>query len=320
MNRIKAISLLAISVLALQLHAQQDVQFTQYMHNRIFFNPGIAGNSDAISLNFGHRTQWVGFDNAPVTQNINAELPVDKLHGGVMLNITNDQIGFFQDISAALGYAYQTYVGPGKLGIGASVDFRNKNVRNAQWIFPDGGAGSNDPAVMTPSAQAMAPEINFGAYYSTDQWYAGLSSSRLLQSNQSLPGLGGGTAAYRSVMHYYLMGGYNFELASLPGIRFAPSALLRADASTMNLHTDLNFNAVVQDKIYGGLGYRFQDALSLMAGYQVMPSLRVSYSYDINTSPVRAYNGGSHEIFVNYQFTIEIPPRIKGSYRTPIFL
>ena len=48
MNRIKALSLLAISVLALQLHAQQDVQFTQYMHNRIFFNPGMAGNSDAI--------------------------------------------------------------------------------------------------------------------------------------------------------------------------------------------------------------------------------------------------------------------------------
>jgi hypothetical protein len=57
-----------------------------------------------------------------------------------------------------------------------------------------------------------------------------------------------------------------------------------------------------------------------MAGYQVMPSLRVSYSYDINTSPLRAYTGVSHEIFVNYQFTIEIPPRIKGSYRTPIFL
>jgi type IX secretion system PorP/SprF family membrane protein len=132
--------------------------------------------------------------------------------------------------------------------------------------------------------------------------------------------LGGGTAAYRSVMHYYLMGGYNFELAAVPGVRFAPSALLRTDASTRNLHTDLNFNAVVQDKIYGGLGYRFQDAFSLMAGYQVMPSLRVSYSYDINTSPLRAYNGGSHEIFVNYQFTIEIPPRIKGSYRTPIFL
>ena len=163
MNRIKGLFLLAISMLATQLHAQQDVQFTQYMHNRIFFNPGMAGNSDAISLNFGHRTQWVGFDNAPVTQNINAELPVDKLHGGVMLNITNDQIGFFQDISAALGYAYQTYVGPGKLGIGLSVDFRNKNVRNAQWIFPDGGAGSNDPAVM--NAFRIIPHRRFFAKF-----------------------------------------------------------------------------------------------------------------------------------------------------------
>ena len=56
--------------------AQQDVQFTQYYHNTIGFNPGVAGSNDAICLNVGHRSQWVGFDNAPTTQNINADMPM----------------------------------------------------------------------------------------------------------------------------------------------------------------------------------------------------------------------------------------------------
>ncbi len=298
------------------LHAQQDVQFTQYMNNRIFFNPGMAGSSEAISLNSGHRSQWVGFDNAPVTQNINVELPVDKLHGGILLNITNDQIGFFQDISAALGYAYQMNLGMGTLGLGLSVDFRNKNVRNALWIYPENG---NDPAVFNPTASAMAPELNFGSYYSTENWFVGLSSNRLLQGAQSLSSVTGGTARYRSVMHYYLMGGYRFDLPSI-GISLQPTTLLKTDISSGNLHGDFNVNAVIRDKIYAGLGFRTQDAYSLMAGYQIMPSLRLTYSYDITTSELAGFSGGSHEVFVNYQFTIEIPPRINGSYRNVRFL
>ncbi|NDH90423.1 MAG: type IX secretion system membrane protein PorP/SprF [Flavobacteriia bacterium] len=222
--------------------AQQDVQFTQYYHNLAGFNPGVAGSNDAICLNVGHRSQWVGFDNAPTTQAINADIPLSVLHGGLLVSILNDQIGFFQDISAALGYAYQMDLGPGTLGIGFAVDFRNKNVKQAQWIYPDGTAGSNDPSILRPNTSAMTPELNFGIHYN------------------------------------------------------APTF------------------------IYGGLGYRNQDAISLMAGYEILPSLRLAYSYDITTSALSGYSGGSHEIFLNYCFNIEIPEPIPGSYRNVRFL
>jgi len=294
--------------------AQQDVQFTQYYHNTIGFNPGVAGSNDAICLNVGHRSQWVGFDNAPTTQNINADIPLSILHGGLLVNIVNDQIGFFQDISAALGYAYQLDLGPGTLGLGLSVDFRNKNVKTAQWIYPDGTAGSNDPTILRPNTSAMTPELNFGAYYTTDLWYAGLSTSRLLQSEANF----GGSARYKSKLHYYLTGGYHLSLPDYQLV-LTPSFLIKSDLNS-NISMDLNVNALLQDKIYGGLGYRNQDALSLMAGYQVLPSLRLAYSYDITTSALSGYSGGSHEIFLNYCFNIEIPEPVPGSYRNVRFL
>lgn len=294
--------------------AQQDVQFTQYYHNLAGFNPGVAGSNDAICLNVGHRSQWVGFDNAPTTQAINADIPLSVLHGGLLVSILNDQIGFFQDISAALGYAYQMDLGPGTLGIGFAVDFRNKNVKQAQWIYPDGTAGSNDPSILRPNTSAMTPELNFGIHYNAPTFFAGLSTSRLLQSEANF----GGTARYKSKMHYYLTGGYHIPLEEYQLV-LTPTALIKSDLNS-NISLDLNVNALFQDKIYGGLGYRNQDALSLMAGYQILPSLRLAYSYDITTSALSGYSGGSHEIFLNYCFNIEIPEPIPGSYRNVRFL
>lgn len=107
MNRLKYLFASAIVLLSSSLWAQQDVQFTQYYHNRLSFNPGVAGSGEGICINMGQRLQWVGFEGAPTTQNVNASIPVELLHGGIMVNVQNDRIGFFEDVSAALGYAYQ---------------------------------------------------------------------------------------------------------------------------------------------------------------------------------------------------------------------
>ncbi len=313
MTRIKSLFASAMVLISSALWAQQDVQFTQYYHNRLGFNPGVAGSGEGICVNMGQRLQWVGFEGAPNTLNVNASIPLDVLHGGLMVNIVNDRIGFFEDVSAALGYAYQMDLGAGRLGLGLAVDFKNKNVRNAQWIYPD---NPSDPAVVGNGATSFTPELKFGAYYTTDTWFAGLSTSRLLQSDAPFSG---SSARFKSTMHYFLTGGYSFDLPTSTPIRITPSVLLKSDLNS-NLSIDLNANAVLMDKIYAGLGYRNQDAMSIMLGYQILPSLRASYSYDLTTSSLSAYSSGSHELFLTYCFTIEIPPRVNGSYRNPRFL
>ena len=120
-------------------------------------------------------------------------------------------------------------------------------------------------------------------------------------------------------MHYFLTGGATFDLPTATPIQITPSILLKSDLNS-NITMDLNANALIMEKLYAGLGWRNQDAISLMLGYQIMPSLRASYSYDLTTSSLSAYSSGSHELFLTYFFTIEIPPRVNGSYRNPRFL
>jgi len=294
--------------------AQQDVQFTQFANNKIFYNPGVIGSGDAICLSAAHRSQWVGFENAPTTQNFSANVPLDIIGGGLSVNFTNDMIGFFQDITAGVGYGYQASLAGGTLGIGLRVDFRNKNVTSGVWAPPQ---TMNDPSLVQLGATSMATDLSFGTYYQRDNWYAGLSSTRLLETKDILTANGGsGNAQIRGQRHYYLMGGYDIDLQN--GFVLQPAMMVKTDLVTTQF--DLNAAATYNNQIWGGVTYRVYDALSVMAGYQITKDLRATYSYDLTTSSLRNSSSGSHEIMMSYCFTIEIPPKEKGSYRNPIFL
>ena len=296
------------------LWAQQDVQFTQFANNKIFYNPGVTGAGDAICLSAAHRSQWVGFENAPTTQNFSANIPLNFLHGGLALNFTNDMIGYFQDITFGVGYGYQMDLAGGTLGLGLRADFRNKNVTSGVWAPPQ---TMNDPSLVALGSTSMATDLSFGAYYQQDAWYAGLSSTRLLETKDILNATGGSAnAQIRGQRHYYLMGGYNLDLGN--GIVLQPAAMIKSDLVTTQL--DINAAATYNNQIWGGVTYRVYDALAVMAGYQITKDLRATYSYDLTTSSLAKSSSGSHEIMMSYCFTIEIPPKEKGSYRNPIFL
>ena len=296
------------------LWAQQDVQFTQFANNKIFYNPGVTGAGDAICLSAAHRSQWVGFENAPTTQNFSANIPLNFLHGGLALNFTNDMIGYFQDITFGVGYGYQMDLAGGTLGLGLRADFRNKNVTSGVWAPPQ---TMNDPSLVALGSTSMATDLSFGAYYQQDAWYAGLSSTRLLETKDILNATGGSAnAQIRGQRHYYLMGGYNLDLGN--GIVLQPATMIKSDLVTTQL--DINAAATYNNQIWGGVTYRVYDALAVMAGYQITKDLRATYSYDLTTSSLAKSSSGSHEIMMSYCFTIEIPPKEKGSYRNPIFL
>jgi hypothetical protein len=71
-------------------------------------------------------------------------------------------------------------------------------------------------------------------------------------------------------------------------------------------------------KFYGGLGYRFQDAVSVLAGVYVK-GIHIGVAYDINTSALSKYNNGNLEIILNYCFKIDTD-KYRKSYRNTRFL
>lgn len=311
--------LLIMFTLPFLAHSQQDVQFTQFMYNRIYYNPAVAGSGGAICLNALHRSQWVGFDGAPTTQNVNANIPIKKIGGGIGVSIVNDQIGFFNNVSARLMYAYQFELADGTLGIGLGASFLNKSLGDAVWIPSDyANMGGLDGAIPAIDASGFQIDGIFGVYYENQNFWGGISSTRVIESTAEVNSSNQNSVAFfTNARHYYAMGGYNWAIPAT-NWELRPSTLVKLTSGSTTF--DINVMGVYNNKFWGGVTYRLQDAVAATLGWQVSPDIRLGYSYDVATSPLSGQGGGSHEVMAQYCFKIEIPPRQKGSYKNPRFL
>lgn len=107
MNTFKVIILLIVSTFGwLTSNAQQAPMYTHYMNNTLVVNPAYAGSRDALTFSVLHRSQWVGFKGAPVTQTFTMHTPLKNEHIGVGLTVLNDKIGPTNNTSLFFDYAY----------------------------------------------------------------------------------------------------------------------------------------------------------------------------------------------------------------------
>jgi type IX secretion system PorP/SprF family membrane protein len=296
--------------------AQQQPQFTQNMFNRSYTNPGHFGINNAICATALIRQQWVGFKDAegnkvaPQTYLVSVETPVKILHGGVGLNIVQDQYGFFKDVTIRMGYAYHKTVGEGKLGIGLNVDLLNKSLDFSKFIKVD----ESDPVLNSQSSKGVImTDFGVGACLEMPGYYIGLSALQLLENSKDLGGTAG-AGNFTLKRHYYGTAGYDLTFPSNPAYVFTPSVFIKTDG--VSSQYDINGLLKYNNKVWGGVTYRFSDAIGILLGMTIK-DVNVGYSYDVPTS--RLGSTGSHEIMVKYCFKLE-REKPRSSYRNTRFL
>lgn len=295
---------------------QQQPQFTQNMFNKSYTNPGHYGINNAICATGLIRQQWIGFkdaeDNkvAPQTSLISVEAPVKILHGGLGLNIVQDQYGFYKDVTIRLGYAYHRAVGEGKLGIGLNVDFLNKSLDFGKFIMVD----PNDLALASQSSKGVImTDVGVGAFLQMPSYYAGFSASQGLGSSRDLGGAAG-VGKFTLKRHFYGTAGYDLTFPSNPAYVITPSVFIKTDG----VSSQYDFNGLVKynNKVWGGVTYRVNDAIGILLGMTIK-DVNIGYAYDVPTS--RLGSAGSHEIMVKYCFNLE-REKPRSSYRNTRFL
>ena len=93
-NKIILATCVSLLLLAtVNVKAQYDAMFTQYMFNEMFINPAYAGSKDAMSVTAAHRQQWVNFPGRPVTTSFSLHGPIMGNKMGIGLSILNEKIG-----------------------------------------------------------------------------------------------------------------------------------------------------------------------------------------------------------------------------------
>ena len=307
----KHLSVLVFISVFLVSNAQQDYQITHYMFDNVSFNPGYAGMNNNICGTILGRQQWAGFEGSPTTGILNVHAPVEMVRGGIGLTYVNDQLGFEKNNIARLNYSYHLSIGAGQLGIGASLGILQKSIE-ATWQTPSGNPWQQDQSISAEQMSGVVPDFNLGVFYKTNELYLGISTTHIggLQMNN---------LNVQNVHHYWITAGYNYDI--MPDIKLRPSLLIKSDASSTIM--DINVNALYQNKFWGGITWRVGDELAPMLGYQHSlgdgSSLRIGYAYGVTTSEIATYSSGSHDIMLNYCFSLAKPPSIEKS-KNPRFL
>jgi type IX secretion system PorP/SprF family membrane protein len=201
-----------------------------------------------------------------------------------------------------INYAYKTPLGFGNLGIGVSLGMLNKSV-NGEWEVPEDNFGiytqpESDPGIPQGEVSQVAFDAGLGLYLSSNQYYLGVSVTHLNQAEIKF----NESATTFLARHYYLTGGYNIKLPD-PLFELRPSFMLKSDAASWQL--DLNANVVFDERFWGGISYRVQDAVAILMGMEMLNGLRVGYSFDLVTSAIGTYGYGSHEVFISYSIALD---------------
>ena len=288
---------------ALNSEAQQDPQFSQYIFNNLSFNPGSAGSEQAICATALHRSQWVGFEDAPVSTNFLVQSPLSLLHGGLGLNILTDRIGQNEFLSLNLSYAYKFELSNGNLGIGLSVGVMQDEIDGSNIITQD-----PDPSIPSSLDKASGLDLGLGLFYNSEKLYFGLSSKHINE-----PTIATTTDIIDIKRHYYLSAGYIHQLNEKLDLK--PSLLVKTEGVTASV--DLTSLLEYNNKLWGGVTYRPSSRAVLLLGMHINEDLKFGFSYDVPTTNVST--SGTFEFMLGYCFKIDYNKVVKG-FKNPRFL
>lgn len=295
----KRISIIVMFFASLCANAQQEAMYTHYAFNTLAINPAYAGSREALTITALHRSQWVGFKGAPMSQTLTLHSPIGE-DMGVGLSFLHDRIGPVVSTAVFADYAYKVPIGTGSLAMGvkAGVDIFN--------IALSGLTAFDVGDVIAQNYSKVLPNVGVGFHYSHNKYFVGLSSPRLLPLRFYEEQVQGYKA--NEAIHAYLMGGYMFDIN--PKFQIKPIAFIRATPMAP-IQGEITSIFTFDKRFELGAMYRTGDAFGILAGFNFENNLRIGYSFDWSYAlSTGRYNSGSHEIVLRYDFVQAVNKKI----------
>lgn len=297
-NAIKITFIVGVQLFSTSLFSQQAPMFTNYMVNTLSVNPAYAGSRDALSLTAIHRSQWLDFQGAPMTQNLTLHAPITAKHIGIGMSLSNDKIGVINQSAAFFSFAYKIlFKDQSKLALGLSGGINLIQGNLTSLALDD----QNDPAFQANIKNKSLGNFGFGLYYSRPKFYTGISVPNLLQNSYDGSGLSNETAlAGIERRHLFFIAGALFDLGKNWALK--PTTLVKmTEAAPVQLDVTTSF--IYNQQFTIGAMYRTGDAVGILIGMNVKPQFYLGYSFDWSFgNRTYTYNAGSHELVLRYDF------------------
>jgi type IX secretion system PorP/SprF family membrane protein len=260
--------------------AQQFPQYTQFVFNKIGYNPAASGTSVNAPFEIvgGARTQYLGLTNNPKSEfisfNYNFVPQRSYTHWhNVGMYIEQDQNGVFVKNDVWLSYTFHLLLNK-KMVLSAGVFAGIK-----QFKLSAGNLDRNDPAVARSASAVLAyPDIVPGIRLSTKKFFVDFCIQQVTMYNQK--GIGGQIGSPSKLLpHYNLSLGkkapwndYNTLMIAV-NIRSSLLFLPSWEINVMNYY----------DKRFAfGASLRTRNFMSAIVQFRMLRNLNIGLAYDLS--------------------------------------
>ncbi len=304
-----------------KIFAQAEAQMTQYWALPSYYNPAAIGTSDYLRIRGGFKLQWLGITNAPRTFLLTADSPLKfgKQKIGLGVNFSQTSLGLFSNLQANIQAAYKFRLLKGEFSVGIQAGYYNSKFKGSEIYIPDNDDyhESDDPSLPSQDLTGSAFDLSAGVHYTHKYFSVGIGGLHLLNPKVNLKIEGSensDTHEYETELprNLYFMVDGNIPLKNTL-FSLQPSMLVRTDFA--NFSAELTARATYNRFITFGVGYRWKEALSVMAGAEYK-NFFLGYAFDYPLSPINRASSGSHEVVVGYQLKLDFSGKNKNKHRS----
>lgn len=275
-------------------YSQQEYSYTQFANINTLHNPAGTAFEGHQKITGIFKKQWFGFNGSPFNGGLIYENELKGYNMGIGGILFNDNIGAMNTTSLAATYSYRLKLNEEQtlaFGFNAGADFVYTDFD--RMVYWDQG----DQVFTGNKKTNILPKIGIGAQFYGSNYFVGIGLPRLVAyndpnfisiKNENVPSL---------AAHYYLLGGYNFDLKNdfkikaNAQVKYIPRVIPQGDILILGEYKNL---------VGLGLGYKSLGFASAVLQYTFDQTVVVGYAYDMSLNRIASYSSGTHELMVRY--------------------
>jgi len=298
--------------------AQEEIVYDQYYFNYYLVNPAIAGAERCSHLMLTGKFQWVGLEDAPMTQTVSFRTRILN-NVGIGAYLYNDRNGYSYrqggqatfayhiPLSEYSGYSMQERSVERQLSFGLSAKVHHLNFSDVLYNNGD----PSDPIIYNDGRdKGFYFNANFGVYFLWDNFFLGASGTNLIPSkmvelgkDEPIPPL---TTFFFTGYDIYLSENTALEPAVMFKMNEHGNKQLDLNLKFMQTLPDSDdFAYWLQASYRQGLDNNNMQPLTFapMGGFRYK-GFHLGYAYTLGLTSLNRYNSGTHEIMLGYTWCV----------------
>jgi len=303
-------------LLAFGAQAQSKKHLANFSLFQQFYNPALTGYEGSMIKGY-HRNQWAGFEGAPNTYFVSAEIDMadlaawkkdnqlktrlgdefDRQQGAKQafgLAVFSDEFGGFSEQQVQLGYGSRVRLSEQlSLRWGSALTLGLHKLDGSKLVIDK----ENDQRyldVLGQTNRVGRVDLNMGLMLTSDAYYLGYAMQDV--SKKGLLTSGSDFMKGMFVRKHVVQAGYRRAVSEQVGL--VVNGLFQYD-DLFKESVEGQLKAIYQNVLWVGAGYRKDLAYTMQAGVRVN-QFKIGYVYEVPTGEASSIKSNTNEIMLTY--------------------